>query len=90
MDTKTIDERIREKAQQELKNKISIALAPAIALSVNQGRIETALYFNQNKVSVRDALQHVSDSLFSFYAKHHEEEAIKAFLKKVEDIEAQV
>jgi hypothetical protein len=82
----TIDQRIRERAAEELHAELDAAAKPlsdllAVGCTISCGSDEKPCY---------KALQEVKDALYRYYCPRRQDEAIKDFLSKVDGLEAEV
>jgi hypothetical protein len=91
MTMKTIDERIRERAQQDLHNALDSAFAPIRRLSSSHNIFVAGLKDeNGNGVTISSVIASLFSSLYADHCQWVEEKAITEFLAKIDGIQYQV
>lgn len=96
MDTKTIDQHIREKSDQETYSEINNALRTIRQLSNEAGNAQTRLFYRYGnneqptRMTTYAALQDIEETLCEALAPIRQEQAIKRFLNDVEGFRAEL
>lgn len=92
MKTESLESRIREKAARELKDEIHEATNPlrdklAIGYSLD---VTVPNANGPYKVRAHHLIEYIEETLFNHFKNTREEEAIDAFLKKVDSLQDQI
>jgi hypothetical protein len=96
MEIKTLDERIRTTANGQLKKEISSALQPVYRLLKIGFAIEVHVPDHSRRDSLpaknnaHGLLEIVEAALYTHYRERREEEAVAAFIEKVDSLQNQV
>lgn len=100
MDTKTIDERIREKARKELSDKIynaSREFCKVIEIVGTTDVVEIVCFRDEKQRTNesafaynRDLIEGIAKQAIEKLSPKHEESAIRDFLKKVDSLQGQI
>jgi hypothetical protein len=88
----SIEQRLREKARKELEERINDALSPVeVLLRVGQAiDVPAVLDKNGSPYSAAFLLVQVRKALIEKYQSQAEEDAIKAFLEKVDQLQVEL
>ena len=87
--TKTIEDRIREKAQKELKDEIYRASKTLMDLAC-VGHTIPIKNDDPKSMGIVEAVAAVRERLYEHYRGGREEKAINTFLSKIDDLDAQL
>lgn len=93
MDTKTLDDRIREKARAELRNQIDGDAKKFYAWIGKSGQwpsIKVGPKDQQVSVGCSDAFRLITEAIFAAQAPNAEKAAVEQFLSKVDSLQEQV
>lgn len=89
--TKSIDERIRQKAREELKTDIGQKFKAAYSLLTEQGPLSTEIIkHNGTSCTAWTCLEAAEKAIFSAMAAKAEERAVSDFLAKIDELQYQI